>query len=194
MDEPVLSRFQQKYESLAGIVHFVSGVEEAAEVVASVVSQAKARRVALGEFPEPLREALRQRCTAEGSEVVQPPYASADLPGAIDAAQVGVSPAQFAIAETGTLVEFATDDALRLVSSLPRVHVGVFRADDLVATLGDAAARLRAFFEQNPRHATVTFISGPSRTGDIQMRLTLGVHGPETTHAVVIRSAKEPKP
>jgi L-lactate dehydrogenase complex protein LldG len=187
MDESVIAQFKQKYESLAGVVHVVSGVEEAAEVVATVVGEAKARRVALGEFPKPLREALEQRCVALGSEVVQPPYWSADLPGAIDAAQVGVSPAEFAIAETGTLVEFATDDALRLVSTLPRVHVGVFRAADLVATLRDAAARVRTFYEQNPKHATVTFISGPSRTGDIEMRLTLGVHGPEAAHAVVIR-------
>ena len=62
-----------------------------------------------------------------------------------------------------------------------------FRAADLVATLRDAAGRVRTFYQQNPKHATVTFISGPSRTGDIEMRLTLGVHGPETTHAVVIR-------
>jgi L-lactate dehydrogenase complex protein LldG len=187
MDESVLAQFKQKYESLAGVVHLVSGVEEAAEVVASVLDGAEARRVALGEFPETLREVLRQRCAALGLEMVQPPYRSADLPAAIDAAQVGVSPAEFAIAETGTLVEFATDDALRLVSTLPRVHVGVVRAVDLVATLRDAAGRVRTFYQQNPKHATVTFISGPSRTGDIEMRLTLGVHGPESAHAVVIR-------
>lgn len=187
MDGSVLTQFQQKYESLAGVVHLVAGVEEAADVVAALLGEAKARRVALGAFSEPLREALAERCAALGLAVVQPPYASADLPGAIDAAQAGVSPAEFAIAETGTLVEFATDDALRLVSTLPRVHVGILRAADLVATLRDAVGRVRTFFEQQPKHAAVSFISGPSRTGDIEMRLTLGVHGPETTHAVVIR-------
>jgi L-lactate dehydrogenase complex protein LldG len=186
MDESVLTQFKQKYESLAGVVHLVSGVEEAAKAVAVIVSEAKAGRVAFGEFPETLREVLEQSCATLRSEVVQPPYRSADLPGAIDAAQVGISPAEFAIAETGTLVEFATDDALRLVSSLPRVHVGVVRAADLVATLRNAAGRMRTFYEQNPKHATVTFISGPSRTADIEMRLTLGVHGPESAHAVVI--------
>ena len=182
MDESVLAQFKQKYESLAGVVHLASGVEEAAEIVVAVVGEAQAQRVALGAFPETLQEALEQRCAALGFEVVQPPYGSADLPAAIDAAQVGVSPAEFAIAETGTLVEFATDDALRLVSTLPRVHVGVFRAADLVATLREAAGRVRTFFARHPQHATVTFISGPSRTGDIQMRLTLGVHGPEAAH------------
>ena len=80
------------------------------------------------------------------------------------------------------------DDALRLVSALPRVHVGVFRTADLLETLEDAAPRIRTFFTENNRNAAMSFISGPSRTGDIEMRLTLGVHGPAETHAVVITS------
>jgi L-lactate dehydrogenase complex protein LldG len=94
--------------------------------------------------------------------------------------------AAFAIAETGTLVEFTTNDATRLVSTLPRVHIGVCRADAIVETLKDAAVLMRDFYTENPKGAVVTFISGPSRTGDIEMRLTLGVHGPEVAHAVVL--------
>ena len=79
MDGSVLTQFQQKYESLAGVVHLVAGVEEAADVVAALLGEAKARRVALGAFSEPLREALAERCAALGLAVVQPPYASAVL-------------------------------------------------------------------------------------------------------------------
>lgn len=61
MDDSVLTHFKQKYESLAGVVHVVSEEEEAAAVVAC---QAKARRVALGQFPEPLRQARAERCAA----------------------------------------------------------------------------------------------------------------------------------
>ncbi len=53
MDESLLRQFQQKYESLAGVVHLVSGVEEAAEVVASVLREAGARRVAWASFRSP---------------------------------------------------------------------------------------------------------------------------------------------
>jgi hypothetical protein len=102
--------------------------------------------------------------------------------------QAGVCWAAFAIAESGSLVEFTTDDAVRLVSALPRVHGGVFRATDLVGTLAEAASRIRNFYAKNPRNATVSFISGPSRTGDIEMQLILGVHGLAETHAVVITS------
>ena len=83
-------------------------------------------------------------------------------------------------------MEFATDDAHRLVSALTLVHIGVFRAADIVENLMEAAAPIRNFYNANPRNATVSFISGPSRTADIEMRLILGVHGPAETHAIII--------
>jgi len=187
MDQNIMQQFQEMYETLAGQVHPAAGMIEAAEIVVSILEAAKAERVALGELPEDFRHLLENRCAEVGLDVVGPPFNSAELPQALDSAQVGISWAAFAIAETGTLVELTTDDALRLVSALPEVHIGVFRAADLVGTLQEAASPIRNFYAENPRNATVTFISGPSRTGDIEMRLTLGVHGPAQTHAVVIQ-------
>ena len=87
--------------------------------------------------------------------------------------------------ETGTLVELCTDDSHRLASTLPGTHIGLVLEEDLVEGLSDAASLIRDFYESNPRHATATFISGPSRTADIEMRLTLGVHGPASAHVVI---------
>jgi L-lactate dehydrogenase complex protein LldG len=188
MDENFVQQFRQKYETLAGNVHLVGSATEAAEKVVSILKEAAAQKVALGELPEEFRHPLEQRCAQAGLEVLMWPFKSAELPQALDSVQAGISWAAFAIAETGSLVEFTTDDAVRLVSALPRVHVGVFRTANLVETLDEAAPRIRNFYAKNPRNATVSFISGPSRTGDIEMRLTLGVHGPAETHAVVITS------
>jgi L-lactate dehydrogenase complex protein LldG len=187
MTEETVSQFKEKYESLAGVVHVVGGIAEAAETVLSILREAEAKCVALGELPGGVAEAVAERCNAEGIELVGPQYRSADLPGAIDAAQAGVGGAAFGIAETGTIVEFATNDATRLVSALPLVHVAVLRAGDLVETLMEAAAPIRDFYERNPKEGGVTFISGPSRTADIEMKLTLGVHGPAASHVVVLK-------
>ena len=187
MDQDLVLQFKHKYESLSGIVHLVQNEAAAADVVLQILKEAQARRVALGDLPEPLLKAVETACTNAGITVLKPPFDNRELPHAIDAAPVGVSRAALAVAETGSLVEFATNDALRLVSALPRIHVGIFCAQDLLATHKEAAAPIREFFIANTQNATASFISGPSRTGDIEMRLTLGVHGPEVAHAVVLR-------
>ncbi|MFQ5794852.1 MAG: lactate utilization protein C [Candidatus Bipolaricaulia bacterium] len=186
-----VQRFKEKYESLAGKVHLAADAIEVVELVSQILQEADATCVALADLPEELQRAIAQHCVEAGIQVVQPPFDGASLPQALDAVQVGVNTAAFGIADTGTLVEVATDDAFRLVSTLPRVHVSVIRTEDLVATLEDVAPRLREIYERQPRNCTVIFISGPSRTGDIEMQLVLGVHGPEQTHAVVLQETEQ---
>ncbi len=185
MAENALQRFKTKYESLAGIVHQARSCDEATDLVMDVVRESTAKRLALGPLAESVMEPVARACEESGVEVVVPPFRRDELPAAIDAAQVGVTAAQFAIVETGTLVELCTDDSHRLVSTLPGTHVGLVLEEDLVEGLADAGALIRAFYEANPKHATATFISGPSRTADIEMRLTLGVHGPASSHVIV---------
>lgn len=186
MDQDLVSQFKQKYETLAGIVHIAENEDAAAEVVLQILKEAHGQRAALGALPDSLMQPIEAACAGGGIAVLKPPFDNREMPHALDAAQVGVSWAALAMAETGSLVEFATDAALRLVSALPRIHVAIFCARDLLATQKEAAAPIRDFFIANTRNATATFISGPSRTGDIEMRLTLGVHGPEVAHAVLI--------
>lgn len=90
------------------------------------------------------------------------------------AATFGVSQMDWALADTGTLVQDATDIALRLVSTLPAVHVALVTTDALVP---DLPALLPRLSPAKSRH--LAFITGPSRTADIERVLTIGVHGPK---------------
>jgi len=186
MSDNIVQQFQKKHESLAGIVHLVSGVNEAAEKVSSILQEKKVEKVALGDLPEDFSQILEQKISENGRVLLTPSFKNADLPEAFDTIQVGISWSAFAIAETGAIVEFATDDAMRLVTALPLVHISLVRATDLVTTLKEAAAPIRNFYNENPFNATVSFISGPSRTADIEMRLILGVHGPAETHVIIV--------
>ena len=186
MAEDVIERFVSKYETLSGRVHMADNTESVAEAVLAVLHDAGGTRLAAAELPDALMKTLEGRCADAGVDLLKPPYDGNALPGAIDAAHVGVSWAEFAVAEAGALVEFATNDATRLVSTLPRIHLGIVRAEEIQESLMDAGPRIRAFMAAQPENATVTFISGPSRTADIEMRLTLGVHGPEMAHAVIL--------
>jgi L-lactate utilization protein LutC len=95
---------------------------------------------------------------------------------------VGITTAQAAIAETGTLVLDFASERHRLVSLVPPVHIAIVDAAHIFQTLGEALA----FIHQNGNISpAVTFITGPSRTGDIELTLTVGVHGPRELYVIV---------
>jgi L-lactate dehydrogenase complex protein LldG len=98
---------------------------------------------------------------------------------------VGVTGAFAAIAETGTLVLVSGPDTPPTVSLLPETHVAVVRASRIVATMEDAWDLARAELGRLPR--ALNFISGPSRTADIEQQLVMGAHGPYRVHIVLVR-------
>jgi L-lactate dehydrogenase complex protein LldF len=109
-------------------------------------------------------------------------------------ATVGISGANMAIAETGTLVLVTNEGNADLTTTLPPMHIAVFGMDKLVATLDDAVAILRML----PRSGTgqimssyVNLITGPSRSADIEQSLTIGVHGPSELHCVIVDNGRE---
>jgi L-lactate dehydrogenase complex protein LldG len=97
------------------------------------------------------------------------------------AADLGITAAQWAIAETGTLVLDMQEERHRLASLLPPVHIALLPHARLLANLGEALKTL-----PRPLPPTVTFVTGPSRTADIELQLVVGVHGPRELHVVLI--------
>ena len=98
---------------------------------------------------------------------------------------VGVTGAFAAIAETGTLVLASGPDTPATVSLLPETHIAMVPAARIVAHMEDAWTLARAEFRQLPR--AINFVSGPSRTADIDQTIALGAHGPYRVHIVVVR-------
>ena len=99
---------------------------------------------------------------------------------------VGVTGAFAGIAETGTLMTVTGPDTPASTSLLPETHVAVLAAGRIVAHMEEAWDLARAAFGQFPR--AINFISGPSRTGDIEQQLVLGAHGPYRVHIVIVRA------
>src|SRR5438270_5532082 len=109
-------------------------------------------------------------------------------------ATVGISGANMAIAETGTIVLVTNEGNADLTTTLPPVHIALFGMDKLVASLDDAVSMLRML----PRSGTgqlmtsyVNWITGPSRSADIEQSLTIGVHGPRELHCVILDNGRE---
>jgi L-lactate dehydrogenase complex protein LldG len=125
--------------------------------------------------------------------VIAPELAALDWPSAglavrtaaaVDADRIGITGCYCAIAETGTLMLLSGPDSPASISLLPETHIALVPAGRIVASMEDAFAMLRAERGELPR--AVNFISGPSRTGDIEQTIVLGAHGPCRVHLILI--------
>jgi L-lactate dehydrogenase complex protein LldG len=103
---------------------------------------------------------------------------------AVDADLLGVTGCFCAIAETGTLMLCSSADTPATTSLLPETHVAVVPASRIVAGMEEAWNLARGELGELPR--AVNFISGPSRTGDIEQTIVIGAHGPYRVHIVIV--------
>jgi L-lactate dehydrogenase complex protein LldG len=97
---------------------------------------------------------------------------------------IGVTGVFSAIAETGTLMLCSGPDTPASVSLLPETHIAIVPVQRIVPVMEDAWDLARAEFGQLPR--AVNFISGPSRTADIEQTIVLGAHGPYRVHLLLV--------
>jgi L-lactate dehydrogenase complex protein LldG len=97
-------------------------------------------------------------------------------------AEVGITGCDGAIAETASLVMLSSAGRSRAVSLLPPFHVAIVRREQLYLTMAEVFERCQTDFKAS---ASCTFISGPSRTADIELTLTLGIHGPGRVAVII---------
>ncbi|MSR61965.1 MAG: lactate utilization protein [Planctomycetes bacterium] len=169
-------RFRTTLERVGGRVERVASLGAALERVQALVQGRGLRRIALSDAPVLTPLAARWNAL----ELCGPAAPRA----ALLAAELGVTCAQWGIAETGTLVLESAEERHRLISLVPPVHVALLPAARLLGTLGEALAAVRGSTGA-PSSRTITFVTGPSRTADIELTLVVGVHGPRELHVFV---------
>ena len=174
----LVERFQQAVEAVAGHCAVVPDETEAAEVMQLIIEQKNARRIAVTNSPLVQRVVKRVKSDAELLENVVPP--------ALFDCDIGITSAQWAIADTGTLVLESDKERHRLASLVPPVHIAIIEADQIRHTLAEVLQALSKH-GQDTLSRTVTFITGPSRTSDIELTLAIGVHGPAELYVIVLR-------
>jgi L-lactate dehydrogenase complex protein LldG len=146
----------------------------------------------LAEVPQALASYLaKQNLPTSGA--CWPQFAELDWAGAglaIEARpshggdKLGITGAFCALAETGTLMLLSGENTHATTSLLPENHVAIVAASRIVRTMEDGWDLLRRERTGLPRQ--VNFVSGPSRTADIEMTLVIGAHGPFRVHVVVV--------
>jgi len=172
--------FKQNLEAVDGHCIIAQGEAEVTQALTRIISalqktKLRAQRIAISDVPEVERLLYLTDLQIEALSVA---------PGAkeVFGFDVGITTAQSAIAETGTVVLDSSDERHRLVSLVPPVHIVILEAFRIRETLAEVLTGLRSGKEISP---TVTFITGPSRTADIELTLAIGVHGPQELYVIV---------
>jgi L-lactate utilization protein LutC len=183
--DPV-AHFREELTAVGGSVHLVPNVVAAADAVVEIVQAKGARRVIIGPGTHVDPLGLPDRLRGLGLEVITPDVLTEETArDPLFAADLGITGVDYLIAETGSLVLKARPGEPRSGSLLPPVHVAVADRSQLLPDLFDLfepATRL-------PRTALpscVSIITGPSKTGDIELELVTGVHGPGEVHVVLL--------
>lgn len=171
-------------------VHMVDDAAGAHARVLDIVGQGKAVVVRVGPYWSPL--ALEESLTAVGRLTLCGPGQETPARATLMTADVGITGASALVLETATALLAADDAYGQLVSDLPYTHVVVAEAFKLVRTLGEGLALVRRWSEAclgRPVPHYIGGVSGPSRTGDIEMTIVQGMHGPGKVHLVLLCGA-----
>jgi L-lactate utilization protein LutC len=184
--DPV-ARFRAECTAAGGHVHLAGDQEAAAAKVLELVQAATARKVLVGQgaFLDRLR--LPERLRGLGLEVATVgALAPATCRDSLFAAEVGISGVDYLVAETGSVMLQARPEEPRSLSLLPPVHLAVAERRQLIPDLFDLFTALGAGLPKEPAlPSCLTLITGPSKTGDIELRLVTGVHGPGELHVIL---------
>jgi L-lactate utilization protein LutC len=180
--DPV-ARFCSELTAAGGTAHVAPDQAAAVATVLGLVKSKSPRRVLLGRGPHLDGLDLSASLRALNIEVIDvAALTPATGRGPMFAAALGISGVEYLVAETGTVVIAARPDDPRSVSLLPPVHIAVASRAQLIGDLFDLFEAVAP--AEVP--SCLSLITGPSKTGDIELRLVTGVHGPGELHVVLI--------
>jgi L-lactate dehydrogenase complex protein LldG len=172
-----IARFRAAFEALGGTFTVVDSPEGARQAVETLTG---------GKTAVLSRSPFLTACGLSGLPYDTPE----ELRNACATAGVGMTGAYCLLAETGSIVLRATPQEPRLISLLPPVHIAVVHQDRLLTNLDEMLSMIPRPVDDS---SAMVFITGPSRTGDIEQFLVRGVHGPGDIHVVLVRG-KIPHP
>ena len=187
-----LDRFRAEFERVGGVFHRVVRVTDVPRLVGRLARDRNARRL-VSWHAGAIGADLASPLTAEGLDVAIAPSGTGEderlrVRGASATADLGLTGVDLAVAETGTLILRSGEGRPRSTSLLPPCHVAILDRTALVESLEQVGVVLESWHAGSDAGwgAMINFITGPSRTADIELTLTRGVHGPKEVHAVFV--------
>jgi L-lactate utilization protein LutC len=178
-----VTRFRDEFAAAGGQTHLVRDRAGAAAVVLDLVRARSVRRVVMGGGDVLAELQVVEPLHAVGVEVVETGTQETNR-DTFFAADLGLTGVDYLIAETGSVILASRTEQPRSLSLLPPIHVAVAQRRQVLPDLFDLFALLGKGLDELP--ACLSIITGPSKTGDIELRLVTGVHGPGECHVILI--------
>ena len=181
----LIERFEAALLRVGGHFSVAANAQMVCERVADIAAVVKAKK-AVGWHSPWLQQLGLPKCFAELNIEFITDAECADKAAFINEAAeaaIGITPVDYALADSGTLCLLAKQNQPRTASLLPPVHIAVLRPWQIIRGLDD----LFTFLPSDSRElsSAVTLITGPSRTADIELTLVVGVHGPQQLHVIL---------
>jgi L-lactate dehydrogenase complex protein LldG len=201
----VLEKFRKKAELVSAIVSEVDSMAQAIAYTVDLCTQKEACQLLMSGCEESLSDKGRDLCELKqfGKIIAAPALNDADLAelvkqasgrgisvikdgmrGHLAGIDIGFTVADYGIGETGSLVIDSSSEELRLATMVSEIHVAVIPKSRIRATTEDMYDELKAFQSRKPNY--LAFVTGASRTADIERVLALGVHGPLELHILIL--------
>jgi len=170
-DPSLFDEFELRAKNAAAEVFRVKTSFEAQEVLRNLIQYTNAKKVVAVESPLQQAAGITAAIRQMGVEI----YTDlTDIAAQAETADLGISGVEFAVAETGSVCQDAYAVESRLVSTLTPIHVVFLNSRNIVKGIADAIGIVSQVYDRG----YISFITGPSRTADIERVLTIGVHGP----------------
>ena len=197
--EDYQAKFQAEWEKVAGVSYCVASMDELEAVFREILLRAETDAVTLSRNPILAELHIVDRitslnklvtCWADDGGVTGASFLS-DFTKASFSAGVGITGVDFVLAESGTLVLSSATEGVQVASLAPPIHIALYRRNQLVGSLDEVLAKLP--ISNSPDRPTagrsVVFVTGTSRTADIEQILIRGVHGPREAHAILVEDS-----
>ena len=183
----LMTRFSEELVALTGRAYVVAGLDEAVGVIREIVARTGGGPILCWDAADLGEDDVAPRLESGGTKIL-----SYELPAdaderrrvlaELDPVQVGLTGAVAGLADTGSIVLTSGPGRGRLVSLLPPVHIALLSRRRLYPSL---PSFLAAHPDTISHGSNLVIITGPSRTADIEMTLTHGVHGPREVHVIL---------
>lgn len=171
-------------EKIQTVVSEVSTLDEVYAYTLDITKRQGGKTIAAPGLSTDQVKKFEPQCQTRGIQLLVPPFRKN-----LNTIHTGLTRADWAIAETGTLVVNSAPEDLRIATMLSETHVAFLPKNAIHPDLDSLADPIDAILKDSPSY--LAFISGPSRTADIERVLSIGVHGPKELHILLLEDTEK---